>query len=177
MLNVYKIIHYSTIYGPKMRTVIWFKGCSLRCKGCINPELWSKDPATLYSVEDLVKEVKGKEVTLLGGEPLEQEYIVDLLLAFKANNIGVLMFTGYSLNDRSIYEKAKLCDIVVSEPFILEELNYDLYLRGSNNQVITSFTNRYSKDDFKELEMYEVVINDSVELRGRDKSFIDKLLF
>ena len=67
MLNVYKIIHYSTIYGPKMRTVIWFKGCSLRCKGCINPELWSKDPATLYSVEDLVKEVKGKEVTLLGG--------------------------------------------------------------------------------------------------------------
>ena len=54
MLRIYKIAHDSKIYGPGNRDVVWFKGCSLHCKNCINPELWSTKGAELFSVDETV---------------------------------------------------------------------------------------------------------------------------
>lgn len=36
--NVFNIQHYSLHDGPGIRTVIFFKGCPLRCRWCCNPE-------------------------------------------------------------------------------------------------------------------------------------------
>ena len=76
MLKIYKIAHDSKIYGPGIRDVIRFKGCSLHCKNCINPELWSTRGAKLFSVDEAVNQLKSKHLTLLGGEPLQQEDIL-----------------------------------------------------------------------------------------------------
>ena len=54
MLKIYKIAHDSKIYGPGIRDVIRFKGCSLHCKNCINPELWSTKGAKLFSIDEAV---------------------------------------------------------------------------------------------------------------------------
>ena len=35
--------------GPGVRTVVYFKGCTLRCKWCHNPETWSVSPQVLYA--------------------------------------------------------------------------------------------------------------------------------
>ena len=79
MLRIYKIAHDSKIYGPGNRDVVWFKGCSLHCKNCINPELWSTKGAELFSVDETVNQLKSKHLTLLGGEPLQQEDILPFL--------------------------------------------------------------------------------------------------
>lgn len=176
MLNIHKIIYNSNIYGPGSRTVIWFKGCSIRCEGCINTELWSFEIEQTFTVEQLVNKIQGNEVSLIGGEPLDQNDIEEFIMHLKKNDIGIVLFTGYSLNDIQKFEIAKLCDIVVSEPFKLKEINSGLYLRGSNNQLITFFSNRYNNFTFKEIENYELIINDQIEIRGRDKDFIDKIL-
>lgn len=34
--------------GPGIRTVVFFKGCPLRCRWCHNPESWEMAPQTLY---------------------------------------------------------------------------------------------------------------------------------
>jgi len=76
ILNVGKIVKRSRVNGPGQRFTIWMQGCTLRCKGCINKELWSKEPNQLIKVSDLFKRILNtpdiEGVTYTGGEPFEQ---------------------------------------------------------------------------------------------------------
>lgn len=179
ILNVHHIAYNSKIYGPGHRDVIWFKGCKIRCKGCINPHLWSFDTEDEIDMDELIDKIKANDVTLLGGEPLDQEHIFDFILKLKLKNIGIILFTGYSYKDlkESKLSAAKLCDVVISEPFELDKQDDSLYLRGSSNQIITFHTNRYHKDLFYERTEYELSISSNIEFRGRkrEKFLIDLL--
>lgn len=46
--TVFDIQKYSIHDGPGIRTVVFFKGCPLRCKWCANPESWSAAPQLFY---------------------------------------------------------------------------------------------------------------------------------
>lgn len=46
--NIFNIERSSFVDGPGVRTVIFFKGCNLRCKWCHNPESWTVSPNILY---------------------------------------------------------------------------------------------------------------------------------
>ncbi len=177
--NVHHIAHNSKIYGPSNRDVIWFKGCHIRCKGCINPQLWSFDKENEMKLIDVLNNVEANDITLLGGEPLDQEYLLELIVELKKRDIGIILFTGYSykeLTGRKL-QTVKLCDVVISEPFDINKKDDSLYLRGSSNQILTFNTNRYQHSDFLEKTEYELVINDTLEFRGRKNiSFIEELL-
>lgn len=176
MLNVYRIANHCKIYGKGDRTAIWFQGCSIHCKGCINPHLWSFKKANLMEVDELVDAIKDEEVTLLGGDPLDQPDILLFIQALKKKNIGIILFTGYSLTKLSGNQllATQLSDAVISEPFILSLLDPNLYLMGSSNQILTLNTNRYTLDDFEKKESVEVIIGDQVEIHGRQT---DKFLW
>ena len=45
---VFDIKKYAIHDGPGIRTTVFFKGCSLRCKWCHNPESWRKYPEPGY---------------------------------------------------------------------------------------------------------------------------------
>ncbi len=45
---IFDIQRYSIHDGPGIRTLIFFKGCPLRCKWCSNPESWHPSPQLLY---------------------------------------------------------------------------------------------------------------------------------
>lgn len=83
---------------------IWFAGCSHRCRGCQNRELWdgSKgehfNPYELYDL--IIKETqktKIRTVTLLGGEPLDQVRKDLILLCQLLDEAGftIWVYTGY----------------------------------------------------------------------------------
>lgn len=46
--NVFDIQRYSIHDGEGIRTVVFLKGCSLRCKWCANPESWDMKPQLFY---------------------------------------------------------------------------------------------------------------------------------
>lgn len=46
--TIFNIERNSFVDGPGIRTVVFFKGCNLKCKWCHNPESWSKKPQMLF---------------------------------------------------------------------------------------------------------------------------------
>lgn len=48
VLNVFEIERYGTEDGPGIRTVVFLKGCNLRCRWCQNPESQSPEPQVMY---------------------------------------------------------------------------------------------------------------------------------
>jgi len=51
---IFDIQRFSTRDGPGIRTVVFFKGCTLRCLWCENPESQSPRPEVLYTPKDCV---------------------------------------------------------------------------------------------------------------------------
>jgi anaerobic ribonucleoside-triphosphate reductase activating protein len=78
--------------GPGVRVSLFVSGCTLRCKGCHNPEAWNFESGTEFTNEtiDLILEQVGKSyiqgLSILGGEPFDQRdfpMLVKLVRRFK----------------------------------------------------------------------------------------------
>ncbi len=169
-LNIAHIETGSDIYGPGMRFVIWFQGCSLRCPGCWNKSMWSFDPCDLMERKHLLQiilscpEIDG--VTVLGGEPLDQaENLYWLLVSLRDENIGVMLYTGYELseikNDGLKSEICQLADILVSGRYKEDERDLGLKWRGSRNQSILIQNAKYEGLDLNDgINEVEIMIDE-----------------
>jgi len=117
---IFNIQKYSIHDGPGIRTVVFFKGCPLKCLWCSNPESQCGTPQLAFdeskvptvfgeyrSVDYILKEVmKDKDfyeesnggVTLSGGEVLLQhEFAIYLLTQLKKHGIHTACeTTGYA---------------------------------------------------------------------------------
>ncbi|MCL2398020.1 MAG: pyruvate formate-lyase-activating protein [Defluviitaleaceae bacterium] len=93
--------------GPGIRYIIFFQGCSLRCKYCHNPDTWKAVGGKEMTVAELLADVKkyrsylrfsGGGVTITGGEPFVQaEFLIELLAALQAHGIHTALDTsGYT---------------------------------------------------------------------------------
>lgn len=92
----------SLVDGPGVRTVVFFQGCDLRCKGCHNQSTWDIESGTEMDVTDLAtllkEEVWNKKVTISGGEPLMQvDGLIELVKQLEGFDIAV--YTGHELCD------------------------------------------------------------------------------
>ncbi len=91
--------------GPHRRAAVWVQGCSLACPGCCNPELFATTGGEAIPVATLVAELAQWQMrydveglSILGGEPLQQmTSVTALAAAAQALGLGVIVFTGYTL--------------------------------------------------------------------------------
>lgn len=152
MVRVSRIMHGTTAEGPGLRTAIWFQGCSIRCKGCINPHLFSPRGGTLEPVSGIIEEAIANSVeglTLIGGEPFDQADSGHALAsAARASGLGVIVFSGYeyeTLNSKNSSTRAFLSsvDLLVDGPYQDWNPETQRSLVGSGNQRFIHLTNRY----------------------------------
>ncbi len=107
--RIFNIQRFSIHDGPGIRTIVFFKGCYLRCAWCCNPESQNFEIETMLengkekivgrdvTVEELLPEIladmpyyrrSGGGVTLSGGEILCQpEFAAELLKACQAHGL------------------------------------------------------------------------------------------
>ena len=120
--RIFDIQRFSTHDGPGIRTIVFLKGCALRCRWCCNPESQSYEIETMIqngkpkvmgrdvTVSEVMAEVikdrpyynrSGGGVTLSGGESLLQpDFAVALLKACKENGINTAIeTTGFANAD------------------------------------------------------------------------------
>lgn len=145
--------------GPGRRFALWLAGCSIRCPGCCNPELFEAQAGEVVAVEALVAEILAAArahaldgVTLLGGEPLDQlEGVTTLVRALGGHGLGVILFTGRTLEEaRALDGFARLepaLDTIVDGRFEggrLEPREGGRRWIGSTNQRLVHLTSRYA---------------------------------
>ena len=150
--NVALINTCTEVEGPFKRLCIWFQGCNRNCKGCCNKALQPLKSANIISLEDLLEiirkskiENKIEGITLSGGEPLLQTGLVKLLEEVKNLELGIILFTGYQLNEIEDNLKSQ-CDIIIDGYFDEQKIDNDRALVGSLNQNINYISDRYTNE-------------------------------
>lgn len=149
-LNLASILIDSLVNGDGLRNVIYFQGCSLKCKGCFNDHTWEFGKGEDFSIQDIVDKVKNnalcRNVTLSGGHPLEQiegccKLINELKRQLKSN---IWLYTGYTF-ERLLAEASTRqtfqtilynVDVIVDGKFDIDKKIEGLTYRGSSNQRI-----------------------------------------
>lgn len=142
--------------GEGVRVSLYVSGCRNHCKGCFNEATWDFDfgeeftPIQENEIIEACKKSFISGLTILGGEPFEEENQIALLPfieRFKKEcpDKTLWMYTGYILDkdlqkDQRKYvpdvtdKILKNVNILVDGPFILELKDLTLPFRGSKNQ-------------------------------------------
>jgi anaerobic ribonucleoside-triphosphate reductase activating protein len=172
---IHGMMKSSEVNGPGKRAVIWTAGCSLACKNCWNPETHAFDIRKETSIGDIQKwimeltDVEG--LTWSGGEPMQQAPYLYALVAWIREHrpdLTIGMYTGYSKKElengtfkwKSAYDadwvrgSTKLwheikqhLDFAVVGRYVDSMACHDEPLRGSRNQEVLFYTEKYKEAD------------------------------
>ena len=144
------------------------QGCPFRCYNCFNPETWDFNGGKEWSKEienqiiELAKRPYIKRVSILGGEPLADENIQDVLNLFNKirlllPNKTIWLYTGYAWEEIMKYEFGteyikdavsywncdalrqiiiSKCDVLVDGRYEEDKRDITLRWRGSSNQRV-----------------------------------------
>lgn len=153
--------------GDGVGVALFVQGCHFHCKNCFNKETWNFNDGKEWTSEikeqlfRLIDRPYIKRVSILGGEPLAEENLDDMLNLI--NEIRTVfpekilwLYTGYEYGDifcesnividdytlkvYEDYEKRKHiitnCDVLVDGRYIDELKDLSLYFCGSTNQRV-----------------------------------------
>ena len=172
LINVHSIIPCSRVNGPGKRLVVFFQGCIRKCLGCFNPGTHSFNKNQLFSAEDIFNnflqtDIEG--ITVSGGEPfLQANGLLQLLKKAKEGyGLSTVVYTGFSyeelsnLNPRTLEPSNPLSyiDVLIDGPFKDELKEPTLLARGSTNQRLLFFSDRYQEEDFYMPAKVEIIIS------------------
>lgn len=161
---VYNIQRFSIHDGPGIRTIVFLKGCPLRCKWCSNPEsqqmlpemmgdeLIGKEVTVKEVMDQVLKDVpfydeSGGGLTLSGGEPLLQsEFARNLVLAAKQNNIHVAIETTLHQEWDVLWEVVQHIDYIMFDIKFIDEKKHKKHVGGDLGLIKNNIEKLVEKD-------------------------------
>lgn len=135
--------------GEHIGVSLFVQGCRFQCKNCFNKDTWGFNGGKEWTEEvekkffELIDRPYIKRVSFLGGEPLVDENVPDVLrliqkIKEKFPNKSIWLYTGYTfenaLNNPLRKGVVEMCDILVDGRYIDELKDLTLKFRGSSNQ-------------------------------------------
>ena len=156
--RIFNIQRFSLHDGPGIRTIVFFKGCFMRCKWCCNPESQEYEVQTIIengvkktvgkdvTVEDIMPEIladvtyfrrSGGGVTLSGGEVLAQpKFAKELLKACKENGLHTAIETTSNAPWETIEQILPYLDLVLLDIKHLDSAKHKLFTGASNERSL-----------------------------------------
>lgn len=160
-----QITPFEVCNGKGAGVSLFVQGCHFHCKGCFNQESWDFCGGKEWTKEiedkffELISKPYIKRITILGGEPLADKNVSDVLnliveIRNRFPNKNIWLYTGYKwdsifypvVTDDFNPERdtiidcrksiARLCDVVIDGRFVEELKDLTLKFRGSSNQRI-----------------------------------------
>ena len=154
---VFNIEKFATHDGPGIWTVVFLKGCPLRCRWCHSPESWTyriesypngETVGCEISADELLVEVlKDRDffvaskggVTLSGGEPLAQpDFCVEFLRKAKAERLHTAIETSGFASEEIVDRLLPLVDLWLYD---VKELDPNRYVAYTTRSLAPSLAN------------------------------------
>lgn len=143
-----------TAAAPGISLSVYFSGCHFHCPGCHNPEAQDFNYGREYDL-DIRQEIMEKlnkngvirTLSILGGEPLNDENIEDVLnligwCKLDYPDLKIYVWTGYTIeelearNDEDVRAVLRNITCLIEGRYVQELRDTTLPLRGSSNQRI-----------------------------------------
>lgn len=156
--RIFNVQRFSIHDGPGIRTIVFFKGCVMRCAWCCNPESQRYEVESLIeggkekqvgkdvTVSDLMPEIlsdlpyyrrSGGGVTLSGGEVLCQaDFASDLLRACKNEGLNTAIESAASLPFSEIEKLLPYLDIYLMDIKHMNSDKHKEYTGVGNERII-----------------------------------------
>lgn len=196
--RIFNIQRFSIHDGPGIRTIVFFKGCVMRCEWCCNPESQSRRIETMVergglktvgrdvTVEDIMPELlsdipyyrrSGGGITLSGGEVLAQaDFAAELLCECKAQGLHTAIESAASLPFSEIEKLLPYLDLYLMD---IKHMDSDKHKRftGVENRLILENARRVAKSSVELIIRTPVVpgFNDTAEEISAISSFAASL--
>lgn len=159
---IFNIQKFSIHDGPGIRTVVFFKGCPLRCYWCANPEsqhvapekMWDEQQKKITTVgeyrtvSEIMEEVlqdepfyeeSGGGVTLSGGEILQQPAgALALLRALKARGIHTACETTGAADEKVFAEFLDQVDLIFFDVKHYDALRHQKGTGQTNTRILNN---------------------------------------
>lgn len=182
--RLFDIQRYSVSDGPGIRTTVFFKGCSLRCSWCHNPEAisckkqimdkngYQKEVGFDTSVEALVKVLlkdnplyikSGGGVTFSGGEPMLQAPFIKKVIPFlKKEQISIAIDTAGNVPFEFYESILDDVDLFLFDIKVLDPEKHRKYTGASNHLIFDNLEKLIHRNKSIELRLPVIKgINDS----------------
>ena len=129
--RIFDIQKYSIHDGPGIRTIVFLKGCALRCRWCCNPE------SQEFDVQDRFYYVRsGGGLTLSGGESLLQpDFAPHLLRATKELEINTAIETTGFAKWETIQKYLPYLDYVLMDIKHMNSAKHKEFTRQPNELI------------------------------------------
>lgn len=147
--------------GEGVGVALFVQGCNLRCHNCFNPETWDFNGGKEWTEEvknkflELANRPYIKRISILGGEPLAEENLDDILdlvnrIRLSSPHKSIWLYTGYiweqlfnghicvsnECSGTKRRDIVKQCDVLIDGRYIDAQRDITLSYRGSSNQRI-----------------------------------------
>lgn len=161
---------------PGIAVSVYLQGCPIRCKGCHNASIWDFEGGkelTQNTINEIIKAISANNISrslcILGGEPLARENIATTVYIIEKvreiyPNINIYLWTGYTLEILEYQLKQPFSPYVehlsyifdninymIDGPFIQEQRDVSLFMRGSKNQRIINMKTKQIVDNIENL--------------------------
>ncbi len=156
--RIFNIQRFSIHDGPGIRTIVFFKGCYMRCAWCCNPESQSYDIQTMVengkaktvgkdvTVEELMPELLADEnyyrrsgggITLSGGEILGQpDFARDLLRACQENGLHTAVESTGNAPWEYIQKILPYLDLYLLDIKHMDSVKHKEYTTAPNERIL-----------------------------------------
>jgi len=150
------IIKNDITSAPGVCLTFFVQGCAQHCLDCHNPETWDFNGGKEFTQDTLTSIIHGlrdngvkRNFCVMGGEPLADENLFLTLMVIKEvkntyPDIKIYLWTGLlyedllkkTLTNPKIKEIFDIIDVIIDGPFIKEQRDVTLFMRGSKNQRV-----------------------------------------
>lgn len=148
------IIRNDVAAGQGVNVTFFVQGCEQHCPGCHNQQTWDFDGGyefTQDTMNDIINSLSAngvqRNLSIMGGEPLHPNnlFLTNLVIEEVKKvypNIKIYLWTGYiyenllERNEKLLQNILENIDVLIDGPFIKEQRDITLAMRGSRNQRI-----------------------------------------